>query len=353
MRILQLIDSLETGGAERMAVNYANILSQKIELSALIATRAGGGLESQIDSKVVFEILNKKSTIDFKSIKSLYRFCKFNKINWIHAHSSSFFLAVIIKCLLPSIKIVWHDHYGTKSQITRLFKYSLFISKHLFSVILVVNDDLKKWSETILKHKKVYYLPNFTFSNNFLAFTELSFKYSKKILCLANLRFQKNHELLLKVASVIKNKYPHWTFHLVGDNKNDGYAENIKQMIKTNQLENNVFIYGSKQDIDNIIIQSDICVLTSRIEGLPVSLIEYGKNKKPVVCTAVGEIPNIINNQNGFIVPSDDVDAFVNALVSLIENPELRKTMGENLYKTIQNDFSAEIIIEKYLDILK
>jgi glycosyltransferase involved in cell wall biosynthesis len=118
-------------------------------------------------------------------------------------------------------------------------------------------------------------------------------------------------------------------------------------------LTQQVFIYGVKDDTNAIISAVDICILTSKIEGLPVSLIEYGKHKKAVVCTAVGEIPNILTGENGCLVPSNDVDAFARALINLIENPELRKKMGENLFETIQNNFSEEKVIARYLNLLK
>ena len=52
MRIIQIIDSLEVGGAEKMAINYANALAQRIEFSGLIATRKEGDLKSQINENV-------------------------------------------------------------------------------------------------------------------------------------------------------------------------------------------------------------------------------------------------------------------------------------------------------------
>lgn len=60
MRIVQIIDSLETGGAERMAVNYANALSEKIEFSGLIASRKEGLLLNQIDKNVSYLFLKKR-----------------------------------------------------------------------------------------------------------------------------------------------------------------------------------------------------------------------------------------------------------------------------------------------------
>ena len=58
MRMVQLIDSLETGGAERMAVNYANSLSDVIEFSGIVVTRKEGSLSSELHNKVAYCFLN-------------------------------------------------------------------------------------------------------------------------------------------------------------------------------------------------------------------------------------------------------------------------------------------------------
>ena len=112
MRIIQIIDSLEAGGAERMAVSYANALADAIDFSGLVATRKEGPLLNQIDEKVSYLFLNKKSLIDFKSLLRLRRFVKQNKVTHVQAHSTSFFLAFLLKLSCPSLQLIWHDHYG-------------------------------------------------------------------------------------------------------------------------------------------------------------------------------------------------------------------------------------------------
>jgi glycosyltransferase involved in cell wall biosynthesis len=54
------------------------------------------------------------------------------------------------------------------------------------------------------------------------------------------------------------------------------------------------FVYGSLQDVENILNQATIAVLSSQSEGLPIALLEYGLHKKPVVVTAVGDMPMLI-----------------------------------------------------------
>ena len=85
MRILQLIDSLDVGGAERIAVNYANALSSRIAFSGLVATRKEGALRSRINENVFFSCLHKRFTFDLGSILRLRSLCIANNVEWIHA----------------------------------------------------------------------------------------------------------------------------------------------------------------------------------------------------------------------------------------------------------------------------
>ena len=65
IRVIQLIDSLEPGGAERMAVTIANRLAEEVAFSGLVVTRLEGGLKNTINQKVEYAFVNKKKSIDF------------------------------------------------------------------------------------------------------------------------------------------------------------------------------------------------------------------------------------------------------------------------------------------------
>ena len=112
MRIVQVIDSLEAGGAEKMAVSYANALATTIDFSGIVTTRREGVLQSQLDTNVSYLFLNKKGTLDFSAVFRLKKYCKKHKVKILQAHSSSYFIAVLVKLIYPKIKIVWHNHNG-------------------------------------------------------------------------------------------------------------------------------------------------------------------------------------------------------------------------------------------------
>lgn len=352
MRIIQIIDSLHVGGAERMAVNYANALACDADFSALVTTRKEGELKSAIDSGVDYLFLNKKSALDWQAIFRLRSYCVQNKIDVIHAHGTSFFTAVLLKLTLCKIRIVWHEHKGARSGEGLAKNMILWMSSKFFSGIIVVDRTLDVWCHKVLGFKNVIYLPNFTlFSNSKEVRTVLKGEAGKRILCIANLRHPKNHMLLVAVARGLAQKYPDWTFHFVGNDFDDAYAKALKRAISEHSLTETVYIYGLREDTGAIIAQAEICVLGSISEGLPVALLEYGMHQKAVVATHVGEIPRIISSGvNGFTVASGDVDGFTKALIELIENQQLRHDFGAQLHNTIKQNHSKQAVIATYLN---
>lgn len=351
MRILQIIDSLEAGGAERMAVNFANALANAIDFSGLVVTRKEGALLNQVNKKVSYLYLNKMGTMDWKALSRLRKFVIENKVEVVHAHSTSFFLAFLLKLSCPSLQLIWHDHYGDSEFLSKRPSLALRMTLPIFDGIIAVNQNLKNWAEQKIHFKNVVYLPNFpSEENNVLEKTVLSGIQGKRIVCLANLRVQKNHFLLLEVAKKVQESHPEWTFHLVGKDFGDDYSSQIKNLVLEFNLEKNVFIYGSKQDVKNILEQSTIAVLTSKSEGLPVAILEYGCFAKPIVVTKVGEIPLLIQDGiNGFMVEAGNAQLFYDSLVKLMENQTLQKDFGKALQKTINDSYSEQMVINQYL----
>jgi len=336
-----------------MAVNIANELADIGVQSHICTTRLEGSLKSKIAISVGYLFLNKTHTLDLRALKKLSKYIKENRIDIIHAHSSSYFFAFLIKIRTPKIKIIWHNHYGNiiNSPIIKILV--LKIVSYYFDHVISVNEILDKWTQFNLKTNKNSYLVNFAlFDFNITNYTILHGELNKRIVCIANLREDKDHINLLKAFEKVLQKYPKWTLHLVGMDLNDKYSKKIKSFIKMNNLVNSVFLYGSCSDIAYILEQATIGVLASKSEGLPVSLLEYGLAKLPVVVTNVGDCNKVVqNNVNGLLIEPANEKNLADAILKLITNNELRMNFGTNLYKNIQHNFSKESYISKLIKI--
>jgi len=174
---------------------------------------------------------------------------------------------------------------------------------------------------------------------------------------IANVRKWKGHTLLLQAAQQIVKTYPRTIFLVVGDADNSLGSQLKKTAAETN-LQNNVIFTGYRQDIPQLLAAMDFTVNCSYSgEGLTGALRESLAMKKPAISTDVGGNRElIIDHKTGLLIPANNLQALVEALSYLLENPGERIKMGETGYKLIKEKFTLEARISQmeklYYDLL-
>lgn len=348
MRVLQLIDSLNPGGAERMAVNIANALSRVGVESFMCATREEGKLKSELEEEVSYIFLRKLSSLDFSALSRMRRFIKKHEMTHIHTHTTSYFFAVLLKISLPKIIVVWHEHQGSRITTKRSNNLALYFCSVFFSGIIVVNRELESWCLKNMATRKVFYLPNFVPSFSLKEIREKE----KTIVCLANLRIPKNHQVLLKAFSIVHSKHPDWKLKFLGTDFKDSYSVDLQKIIEKEKLESSVIFAGNSTLLIKELSSAAIGVLSSDSEGLPMAILEYGSAGLPVVCTDVGQCKEVVNGF-GKIVPSKNAAALAAAILFYIENKDKRIVDGKAFSAHISENYAEDAIIPKLLNIYK
>ncbi|MCR4429965.1 MAG: glycosyltransferase family 4 protein [Tepidanaerobacteraceae bacterium] len=121
----------------------------------------------------------------------------------------------------------------------------------------------------------------------------------------------------------------------------------LKKMARQLGIEKNVEFLGFRNDIYELIDCSDIVVLSSRSEGLGISILEALALEKPVVATNVGGISEIVDHRKtGLLVPSDDPEALAEAMLYFINNPQEAKVMAEKGCRMVFEKFTIETMID-------
>lgn len=350
IRILQLIDSLQVGGAEVLAVNIANALSNEGVESHLCVTRNEGPLKEYIEPAVQYLFLKRKKTVDIKSIYKLKNYIKYNNISIIHAHSTSYFIAICVKLILPKLKVIWHNHTGNYVYIRGLKLVFFKSCTSYVDYIISVNKDLDFWSKTILKNVKGSCIKNFPVFMDLRKSTVLKGAKRNRIVHVAGFRKPKDHLTLLNAFKIILNQEPTSSLHLIGKVYKGIYSDSIKTFISDHNLSKYVFLYDVRSDIKNILDQADIGVLSSDSEGLPISLLEYGLAKLPVVVTNVGDCAAVVTNKQ-VVVPPKRSDKLADAIVCLIKDQELRDKVAFDLHAEVLKNYAIENSIKKIIKI--
>src|SRR5438552_2607628 len=110
--VVQITDTLDAGGAERVAVNLANLLPRDRYRSYLCSTWREGMLADQVAPHVGRVCLDRKGRFDRRAVRALVQFNRKHEVRLLHAHASSLFIATVASLFRPRPAVLWHVHLG-------------------------------------------------------------------------------------------------------------------------------------------------------------------------------------------------------------------------------------------------
>ena len=143
--IMQITDTLSSGGTERVAVNLVNHLPRERYNLHLCTTRYDGPLASLVSDDVGRIQLGRTRTLDIAAVRRLAAYNRENNVSILHAHSTSLYTAAMASLLPPYPKVIWHDHFGRCSMEERpMWRFRLPAAR--VSGIISVNEMLADWS---------------------------------------------------------------------------------------------------------------------------------------------------------------------------------------------------------------
>lgn len=348
-RVLHLVDTLDPGGMERVAVNLVNHLRRDRFECGLCTTRRDGALAGLIAPDVRRLCLERRASFDVGAMRRLGRFITANDIHILHAHGTSLFTALAGALFRPYPAVVWHDHYGSRNLHGSMSPYRLAGSR--VSAVISVSEELAAWArrELAKPDDRVWYIPNFVGEARRSGVQlNLPRPPGLRIACVANLRPLKNHLDLLRAFAIVHTRVPDVRLLLVGATPDDPYVRSVRQTIEEYQLGEHVTLTGQREDVSAILDQCDVGVLSSHAEGFPLALVEYGMAGLAVVATAVGQCPEILDGgKAGLLVRPRDPAQFADALTSLLQSPALRVRFGQRLRSHVKSRFSQESVFEQ------
>ena len=157
---------------------------------------------------------------------------------------------------------------------------------------------------------------------------------------------------------LVEQQHPNVKLVLIGGTNDQTYLESLKQKVTDLGL-NNVIFYGkvSRDEMPSLLLNAKALLLArpSSLQskgGFPTKLGEYLSTGKPVVVTAVGDIPLYLNRTNSYIVPPDDNKAFASAINDILDDYTKALEVGQEGKKLAETVFNATVQtkrLEKYL----
>ena len=159
---------------------------------------------------------------------------------------------------------------------------------------------------------------------------------------------QKGMEYYIQALPEVLKKYPKTHFLIIGTGE---LESSLKERARQLKVEDNLHFLGYRSDVQNLISQLDLVVLSSLWEGLPLTPIEAFSVGKTVVATAVdGTVEIVEDGKSGRLIEPKKPEQIAENVIWMIEHPDRRRAMEENGYQTFLTELSYDVFSQKVLN---
>ncbi|MDA9177007.1 glycosyltransferase [Flavobacteriaceae bacterium] len=282
---------------------------------------------------------------NIKAIKFLSNYIKHNSIDLVYTNTSTILCGGIaaIKNNIPSL---FHIHeIPTGNKLYEFFSGKII--NRISSKVLTVSESVKKhWLKNIDKNKieRIYngiIIEKIDTTNKINQYQD-----DFVITSVARLIPYKGHGYLIDIANELVKKSTKFKFLIVGDTLPSYvyYEKSVKQKVKNLGLENHIKFMGFREDVPNILKQSDLFIHPAiSPDPLPTVLFESLYNDLPSVSTNLGGAIEILDNgNNGLLIPYNDPKKAGDLIYEYCINNKLQKKHLENSKKNFKINFSTE-----------
>lgn len=155
----------------------------------------------------------------------------------------------------------------------------------------------------------------------------------------------KDHATLLRAARIVVDQLPAARFLIIGDG---GCRADLETLSAELQLTPNVHFAGVRHDIARLLRAIDVFTLSSvTVECFSIALLEAMAAARPAVCTAVGGIPEMIDDgETGYLVSPKDPQQLAARLLEVLSNPRAARRMGRAARARVEDEFSLDRSVE-------
>lgn len=173
---------------------------------------------------------------------------------------------------------------------------------------------------------------------------------ARPIICIARLTEIKGVKYLIDAAAIIEAQVPGARIIIAGDGPDREALETHVYNVAPGLVQ----FLGYREDVGELLKFAEVVVMPSLAEGAPLVLAEAMALGRPFVGTAVGGISDAITDgKNGLLVPPKDPMALANAVVSVLQNPELARILGRNARRYAEAELDVRVMVERTTEVYK
>ncbi len=338
LKILQVIDTLNVGGGERVFIDMCSILIENnVNVKALFLLNPGM-LQNELDKRIILTFLNRTSKWSFIKMFECSKILKQNDI--VHCHFRHVYKYIKLVAILFNIKatIILHDHYGSIDLDKKVpFLFSSFLKPTKY---IGVSESLCFWAIESLKvnSKNVFKLQNLILKTD----KKILNKFNSDIVLVSNIKVVKNNKFALEI---IKNS--NYSLVMLGRVQDENYYKEIirKNDILNDRLQFNHSISAVQPFLNNF----KMGLHTSFSESGPLVLIEYLAQGLPFLAYETGEIAKVLKTYfPEYFIDNFIVEEWIKRINSILETPINTKLMEDVFVKHFSKQHYFKMLMKIY-----
>jgi glycosyltransferase involved in cell wall biosynthesis len=311
IHVLIETQSLDKGGLEQVVFNLATGLKKGF-FEVIIVTQKGGAIAHRCkENGIPVEILQHDKEREYQEILDQYQ------IDIVISHYSTFGARLAFEKGIPTLSVIHNIYSWFPDDILSSFKSAdPFVSKYI-----AVSEEVKSYAHYRfnIPLNKIVVIPNGMDPKEYLS------RPPSKILHRSDLGLQEEDYIFINVASIGPPKaqnvilaaldilieaYPQIKVLSVGGVLDESYAHFLKERIEELHLSSHFKIIGQVEDVRPYLLMADAFLLTSLIEGWPLSVMEAMVHRLPVITTKVGGVSSIVGNEGAGVLLNNCYEDF-------------------------------------------
>jgi glycosyltransferase involved in cell wall biosynthesis len=332
LKLLIITPTLNIGGGEKLTVDLIRNIDRNlfdVTLLVLFSEKQTHFSEQvkSTDIKIVYG--DKRRGFDFKIYPKINKILKEVKPDVIHTHLNvlqymfPFYFTQKYKKVHTIHSVADKEAYGILKYVHKFsFKYLNVIP---VSISKYITNSMREFYPFLNEIKCVY---NGIDLEKFKPFSSKRNQRSIKFIATGSLYPVKNHKFMIEAFSRLVTKFENITLTILGDGE---LRQELEEQIDSKNLKGKVFLKGRVNNVAYELNKSDIYLMSSIYEGLPLSLLEAMACGLPIISTKAGGIVDvIIDGSNGLLVNNGDIEDYVNCMERLVVDDNLRNSISRN-----------------------
>jgi glycosyltransferase involved in cell wall biosynthesis len=361
LRVVALVDSLGSGGAERVAVELITRLDgSRFERTICLSRSPREDALWVRQRRVLAEAgvrvmtLGRRRRLSILAWRPLWRALRREQVDVLHSHMfGSNLWGAIIGHLARVPVVIAHEHgWSDEGNSLRMFLDREVIARGVNAFVAVSEQDRRKMIERArIPADRVILVRNGSPANGAPSGrdvrADLAIEPGAPVLgTVCVLRREKALEVMFEAVALVRAEFPDVRLLVAGEGPEGAKLEG---KIGELGLDGTVTMLGLRADVADVITAFDVALCSSDSEGAPLSIMEYMEAARPIVATRVGGIPDLVEDgQEGVLVPPRAPAAMAEAIVGLLRDPGARVEMGARGRERRDREFSIEAMVARF-----